>query len=225
MKTKDQIQFENSAAKAVSRSLTLWVYLLGGLLLLSLMLNFFSIYALRNWFPVKQFIWTQDARAVCEAIPLTEPNVSDARVRNMAADAAIELNSYDYLNWRRQIQSAMNSYLTANAQRSYSAALDASNTIKQVERGYYNVSAILGAKPPRISEQGRVDGRYYWKVEVPLVIYYRTRETSKPESRVLVMTVVRVDPSPINPNGIAIDGVTSTQELFYNGPKDDSGAL
>lgn len=214
MKSKDQILFENSAAHAVSRNLQLWVYLLAALLFLSLALNFFSIYALRNWFPIKQFVWTEDARAVCEAVPLTEPNVSDARVRNMAADAAIELNSYDYLNWRRQIQNAMNSYLTSNAQRSYSTALNSSNTIKRVEEGYYNVSAILGAKPPRISEQGRIDGRYYWKVEVPLVIYYRTKEVSKPESRVLLMTIVRVDPSAINPNGIAIDGITSTQEIY-----------
>lgn len=213
MKSKEQILFENSAAAAVSRSLRLALWALSVVLFMSLMLNFFSLYALRNWFPIKQFVWTQDARAVCEAVTLDQPNVSDARVRNMAADAAIELNSYDYLNWRRQIQNAMNAYLTTNAQRAYSSALNNSNTIKRVEQGYYTVSALLGNKPPRIAEQGVVDGRFYWKVEVPLVIYYRTPEVSKPESRVLVMTVVRVDPSFINPNGIAIDGITSTQEV------------
>ncbi|WP_234625043.1 DotI/IcmL family type IV secretion protein (plasmid) [Agrobacterium rosae] len=213
MKTKDQIIFENSAAAAVSKSLRLVLVALAITLFMSLVLNVFSLYALRNWFPIKQFVWTQDARAVCEAITLDQPNVSDARVRNMAADAAIELNSYDYLNWRRQIQNAMNAYLTTNAQRAYSTALSGSNTIKRVEQGYYTVSALLGNKPPRIAETGMLDGRFYWKVEVPLVIYYRTPEVSKPESRVLVMTVVRVDPSFINPNGIAIDGITSTQEV------------
>ena len=213
MKAKDQIVFENSSANAVAKSLRLQTWAFGVVLFMSILLNIFSLYALRNWFPIKQYVWTQDARAVCDAITLDQPNVSDARVRNMAADAAIELNSYDYLNWRRQIQNAMNSYMTTNAQRAYSNALNGSNTIKRVEEGYYTVSALLGNKPPRISEQGELNGRFYWKVEVPLVIYYRTPQVSKPESRVLVMTIVRVDPSFINPNGIAIDGITSTQEV------------
>lgn len=212
---QERIISENKAAGVVVKGLNRWVYILAFLLILSFFLNIISIIALSRWFPIKEFIWTSDARAVCEAISLAEPNVSEARVRNMAADAAIELNSFDYLNWRRQIQNAMNAYMTANAQKSYSAALEESGIIQRVQDGYYIVTAMLAAQPPRISEQGAIKGRYYWKVEVPLVIYYRNKDSSRPESRVVEMTIVRVDPSVINPNGIAIDGVTSKQQVFY----------
>lgn len=212
---QEQIFLENKAAGVVVKGLSRWVYILTAIFVLSLLLNIFAIIALSRWFPIKEFIWTSDARAVCEAIPLSEPNVSEARVRNMAADAAIELNSFDYLNWRRQIQNVMNAYMTGNAQKSFSTALDESGIIKRVQDGYYIVTAMLAAQPPRISEQGRINGRYYWKVEVPLVIYYRNKESSRPESRVIEMTIVRVDPSVINPNGIAIDGVSSKQQVFY----------
>jgi intracellular multiplication protein IcmL len=41
---------------------------------------------------------------------------------------------------------------------------------------------------------------------------------TKVERRLLTMTVVRVDPSPINPNGIAIDAVISTQQVTNQVP-------
>lgn len=213
MKSKDLIFLENSAASSVARGLRLQIWTTSAVAFMSILLNVGCIYAILYVFPVKQFVWTSDARAVCNAITLDQPSVSDARVRNMAAEAAMQLNSYDYLNWRRQIQSAMNSFLTTRAQTAYSAALNESNTIKRVEDGFYTVTALLGNKPPRISSQGLDNGRYYWQVEVPLIVFYKTPQVSKPESRVLVMKIVRVEPSFINPNGIAIDGVVSAQEV------------
>ena len=78
--------------------------------------------------------------------------------------------------------------------------------------GYQTVSAVT-TDPANIAEEGKAAGRYYWRVEVPLQIFYRTNVETKVERRVLEMTIVRIDPSPINPNGIAIDSVISTQQL------------
>ena len=48
-------------------------WLLGGFVALSLLLNLVLGYALLHVYPIKEFLWTSDARAVCAAIPLSEP--------------------------------------------------------------------------------------------------------------------------------------------------------
>ncbi|MFY9294898.1 MAG: DotI/IcmL family type IV secretion protein [Methylorubrum rhodinum] len=212
MKSADQIAREVDAGRMMLRNQWIWICLLSGFLSLSILTNLVLFYNAFYRFPIKQFIWTSDAQAVCEGIPLTEPNISQARLKDFAVGAAVELNSYDYANWRALINNALTQSFTPNGRDTYRAALQESGIIQKVVLGYQTVSAVT-TEPANISEEGKLNGRYYWRVEVPLQIFYRTNVETKVERRVLEMRIVRIDPSPINPNGIAIDGVISTQQL------------
>lgn len=212
MKSAARINDENYVATTLHRNLWQWLSFLVGFSALSLLMNLILGYALIWRFPVKQFLWTSDAQSVCAAIPLTEPNVSQARLKDLAAAAAVQINSYDYSNYRQLINAALSQHFTPRARDLYRSALAETGIIEKVRSSFMVVSGVT-AGPPNIAQEGKRDGRYFWIVEVPLRVFYRTNVETKVENRILTMTVIRVEPSPINPNGIAIDGVNSRQAL------------
>ncbi len=112
MKSADHISREIDAGRMMLRNQWSWILLLSLFLVMSLAVNALLFYNAFIRFPVKQFIWTSDAQAVCEAIPLSEPNISQARLKEFAVSSAVELNSYDYANWRPLINNALSQSFT-----------------------------------------------------------------------------------------------------------------
>lgn len=207
-----RIMTENQGAirRLAERRLT--VFVLAGVCALQLMLFCAMTYAIMFRFPIKQYLWTSDARAVCAAIPVSQPNVSAARVVDFAASAAVDLHSYDYLNWHRMLTRAIDMYLTPAERVSFEQSLQASGVIDTIQKGNMTVTSVVSGYPFLLHEGVRaVDHRYFWQVQVPLAVWYYNATDTRPENRILTMTIVRVDPSPINPNGIAIDQIVSTQ--------------
>ena len=216
MKTIERVEAENAVAAIIGQNQWRLIYFLGTALLLSVAMCLVLLYAVVYRYPVKQFLWTSDAQSVCTAIPLTEPNISAARVKDFALRAALALNSYDYINWRRSLALALDGYFTPSGRSNYTAAFETSGILQRVRKDYYVVSAVSSADPV-IGQEGVREGRYFWEVEVPVTIYYRTNVEVKPENRVLIFTIVRIEPSPLNPNGIAAAGVISRQQVIDNG--------
>ncbi len=216
MKGEDQILGEARAVDEHARYLRLWLQTLGAVLVLSLVGNLMLIYTAFYVFPIKQFLWTSDAAAVCEATPLSEPNISQASLRDLAGTVAVGLNTYDYANWRRLIDSVIDRYFTPRGRSQYRAALSASGIISSVVNNYQTVSAVV-SNSINIKQEGLDAGRYRWVVEVPVRIFYSTNAESKIENRLLTVTLVRVDPSPLNLRGVAVDGVVSSQLMIGQG--------
>lgn len=215
--TPDQdIASKTILMQSTKRHLWLFLYTLVVVVVFLLIVNLSLIYALVWRFPVKQFLWTSNAATVCAATTLDEPNVTAARVKDFAQQAAVSINSYDYANWRRLLDSALDAYFTQAGRVNYRAALDTTKVLDEVRSKYYTVNATT-PDSPHILREGIINGRYTWTVEVPLTIYYRLGATVLPEGRLLTMTIIRVEPSPANPNGIAIDGLSSIQKSFVNG--------
>ena len=212
LKTSLDVIQENQSAKSLERKLWLYVVSLLVFLFISLLMNGILVINAFYRFPINKFIWTSDAQAVCEAIPLSEPHISQARLKDFAASTAVSLNAYDYANWRVQINSVLSQHFTPKGRDRYRAELQKSGIINNVVNHYQVVSAITHA-PANIVEEGKVSGRYYWIVEVPIRISYRTNKETLDENRLLTMTIVRVEPSPLNINGIAVDGLVSSQML------------
>lgn len=213
-----RIWAENQGAirRLAERRLT--VFVLAGVCALQLVLFCAMTYAIMYRFPIKQYLWTSDARAVCAAIPVAQPNVSAARVVDFAASAAVDLHSYDYLNWHRMLTRAIDMYLTPAERVSFEQSLQSSGMIDAIQKGNMTITSVVSGRP-FIQQEGvrAVDHRYFWTVQVPLEIWYYNVTESRPENRILTMTIVRVDPSPINPNGIAIDQIVSTQAARRGG--------
>jgi intracellular multiplication protein IcmL len=161
-------------------------------------------------FPQKEFLWTSDALAVCKATRLTHASVHQATLEQFATEAAVSLNDYDYLNYRRQITDASDRYLTPHGRDQYMTALDVTGILDIIKKNYFTVTSFV-PDPPQIRDKGMKAEVPFWNIEVPLTIWYATGQQRIPENRVLTMTVVAVDPSPQNPKGIAIDNIISSQ--------------
>ena len=132
MKSIARIQDENYVARTLHKNLWQWMSFLIGFALLSLTMNLILGYAVIWRFPVKQFLWTSDAQSVCAAIPLTEPNVSQARIKDLAASAAVQINTYDYSNYRQLINAALTQSFTPRARDLYRSALADTGIIEKV---------------------------------------------------------------------------------------------
>lgn len=216
MNPDEEIASQTVLLQSTKRHLWLFLYTLVGVVIFLLFVDLLLVYAVVWRFPAKQFLWTSNAATVCAATTLDEPNVTAARVKDFAQQAGVSINSYDYANWRRLLDSALDAYFTQAGRVNYRAALDTTRVLDEVRQRYYTVTATTPDAPHILSE-GIVGGRYTWTVQVPLTIYYRLGATVLPEGRLLTMTIIRVDPSPANPNGIAIDGLKSEQKSFISG--------
>ena len=212
-KSKYQIEAEGQISIIVKNNLWRYIYFVLAVCILSVFLNILLLYAILYKYPANKFLWTSDARSVCAATPLTKPTVTPALVKDFANRAALDLNSFDYVNWRRTLSTALDQYFTPAGRSRYTQAFEKSGILEKVRKNYYTLTAVSSGYPVLLNE-GVVDNRYQWTIQVPIIVYYRTNTEVLPESRVLTMTLVSVDPSPLNPNGIAIDGVISQQHVL-----------
>lgn len=210
----DQTAINDTRPAARGSEQGLWdaVGILGVVTLFSLLSSSVLAVVIYWQAPVHEFVWVGPKQTGCVAVADVEPSVSQARIVEFAAQAAIATMNYDYFNFDAQMQSAMREYFTRNGGRRYLDELAGSGLSSDSLRssGFVSVLSIT-RKTPNIAEEGRISGRYYWKVEVPVVVFYRSTTERVSESRLMTMTIIRTPPSDDNPNGIAVDGVTSVR--------------
>ncbi len=79
--TKARITDEAAVAELLLATYRKYVLIFASLFVTSIVLNFLLGYGVLFRFPVKQFVWTRDAAAVCDATLSTEPSISQARLK------------------------------------------------------------------------------------------------------------------------------------------------
>ena len=122
--------------------------------------------------------------------PLNEPNMSLGEVSAWAVNAIQSSYSYDFLNYRSQLQGSQK-YFTDFGWRQYMKGLQQSNNLLALAEHKMIVIAKVVA-PPRLLIQGILGDRYAWKFEMPvLVTYYESPYDDKTKfSNPLLVTVV-----------------------------------
>ncbi|WJS87256.1 DotI/IcmL family type IV secretion protein [Paracoccus sp. TOH] len=144
---------------------------------------------------------------------LTDP-INEALLADFAARAAVSVHTFDFVDWREDLLRATQSYFTPEGGRDFIDGFSKSNFPREVQRNFYVVSAVTDGAA-LIQNTGIDHGRMFWKVEVPITVSYQSGADRRSERRVIHMTVLRVDPTPKNPNGIAIDSVVSMTAITH----------
>ncbi|HSW94228.1 MAG TPA: DotI/IcmL/TraM family protein [Gammaproteobacteria bacterium] len=161
--------------------------------LLSLVANVFLLgiifYLMRH--PTEPLYFAADRIGrLIRVFPVHEPNMSTADVSNWTVEAIEASYSYDFVNYRAQLQSAQK-YYTDYSWRSYMKALAASNNIKALtERKFIIIAKVV--EPPKLLKQGLLQGAQTWKFQIPVLVTYLMppfNEKSK-FSNPLIFTVV-----------------------------------
>ena len=163
-----------------------------------------------NYFPKYKYIVTTNNAAVCEAGTLNAPLATPASLTAFAADAAVNSYTYDYVNYRQDLNRIANAYYTPNGRKAFFDTLDNSQNLKKVIEGRYILKSYI-FQAPQLQEEGVKGGRPFWIVMVPMRIEFFTGSLNMPTNSQSFMARVILIQEPAtaaNLKGIAVDGIT-----------------
>lgn len=170
-------------------------------LVLNVVLSLYLGYIFLTPPPPVYFPTSQSGR-LTPLYPLNAPNQADASVLQWSSQAAIDVFTYNYVNWRTELE-ADSGYFTANGWETFVNFLKQTNIIGKVVTG----KLVVTAQPtlaPYFSRRGILNGVYAWRVQMPIVATYQGLTMPTQENYMISMLIIRV-PASISPNGIAID--------------------
>jgi len=176
-------------------ALALLVCLLSILVLLGL------VYAAYTAEPQPKYFATTDDGRILPLVPINQPYKTRAEVLQWATEAVVAANTYDFVNYRKQLQRASD-YFTSTGWQSFMQALQFSNNLETIKVGKVMASARpVGA--PQIAEEGLLGGAYYWKVTLPIEETYQGFSIQQKNHYLVTLTVIRV-PTLSHPSGLGI---------------------
>lgn len=149
------------------------------------------------------FATTNNGRVmrILPVVPLDEPNVPNSTLLQWATDAASSAFTYDFVNYRAQLQKS-SVYFTTSGWRAFLQELESSRNLLAVQSKRLVLSAVV-TKAPVILEERVINGRYTWRVQMPMVITYQSANESTSSNTTVTLTISRV--STVNsPRGIGI---------------------
>ncbi|MDC3181199.1 type IVB secretion system apparatus protein IcmL/DotI [Gammaproteobacteria bacterium] len=165
--------------------------------------NILMVFALLSTYSkpdeVRFFATSSDGRII-PVQPLNLPGKTSAEIIDWSVRAATKVYSYDYVNYRDDLRS-VSSMFTGKGWQSFQETLTRSRTLKTVVAE----KLVMNAEPTgaaSILEQGVLDNRYTWKVQVPILV----RMQGNTEMRIPVLVTLLVQRVSLvdNPEGIGI---------------------
>lgn len=163
--------------------------------------------------PVPQYFATSADGRIVPLYPLSEPMVAPTQLLQWASRAAIAAYTYNFVDYRNALQRVQNNF-TPDGWKYFEDALKGARTLEAVLAKKLVVSAVATAAPV-ILDQGVINGRYAWKVQMPLLVTYQSASEQTQQPIVVTMVVSRV-PTVNMPRGIAIASfISSTGKAQY----------
>ncbi|MCC5014199.1 MULTISPECIES: type IVB secretion system apparatus protein IcmL/DotI [Legionella] len=151
--------------------------------------------------PAPKYFATSINGRITPLYPLNEPNQSDSAVLQWANQAAIAAFTYNFVNYRDELQ-ASSGFFTADGWSQFLTALQQSNNLDAVKAKKLIVSAVA-TRAPIILQKGILNGRYSWRVQMPILVTYQSASEFSQQNNVVTMLITRV--STLNsPRGIGI---------------------
>ena len=148
---------------------------------------------------------TEDGR-VFPLTPLSLSNVNDGDMLRFAVDSVKWINTYDYMNWKDQLQEQAHRF-TEGGWTAYMDQLVKQETLVAVQNRRMVVTAEMKG-PPQIEKQGLEENinRYTWIIKVPVDVSYipgSDRSQALSQNGVVTLYIVRV-PLATNQRGYAV---------------------
>ena len=151
--------------------------------------------------PAPRYFATTINGRITPLFPLNEPNQSDSAVLQWANQAAIAAFTYNFVNYRDELQ-ASSGFFTADGWDQFLSALQSSNNLDAVKAKKLIVSAVA-TRAPIILQKGVLNGSFSWRVQMPILVTYQSASEFTQQNNVVTMLITRV--STLNsPRGIGI---------------------
>lgn len=151
--------------------------------------------------PAPKYFATSINGRITPLFPLNEPNQADSAVLQWANQAAIAAFTYNFVNYRTELQ-ASSGFFTAEGWTQFLNALQESNNLDAVKAKKLVVSAVA-TRAPIILQKGILNGSFSWRVQMPVLVTYQSASEFSQQNNVVTMLITRV--STLNtPRGIGI---------------------
>ena len=158
--------------------------------------------------PSKYFATSAEGRII-PLHSLDQPVVTQSALLQWAARAGVAAYTYNFVDYRAQLQEASD-YFTPQGWTNFEDALKGSRNLETVLTRKLVVTAVpTGA--PIILDQAPINGRYAWKVQMPILVTYQSASTTYQQPLIISMLVTRV-PDVDKPDGIAIAQFVASQQ-------------
>ena len=149
----------------------------------------------------RYFATTEDGRLI-PMVPLSEPNLSTPALMSWVAQSTTEVMTFGFNDFKRRLQEASRNF-TKTGWESFTSALQRSRILEMVEENQQVVTAApQGA--PILQQEGVVQGRYQWVVQVPITVTYQSGAQRRSDFYNVTVVVVRVSRLE-SPNGVGIE--------------------
>jgi intracellular multiplication protein IcmL len=149
----------------------------------------------------RYFATTEDGRLI-PMVSLNQPNLSTPALASWAAQAATEVMTFGFNDYRRRLQEASRNF-TRRGWETFTQALQRSRLIEGVEANQQVITAAP-AGAPILQSEGIVAGRYQWVVQLPLTLSFEAGSTRRSNNILVTLVIVRV-PRLESPNGVGIE--------------------
>jgi len=196
----DKVAFRNYFYQRVYQQMFQILAVLAGIILMSV----FVIYYLVTNPPQPEYFATTSSGKLIKLQPLSQPNLSRSALVQWVTEAIVESNSYDYANYRKQLQRA-SKYFTAKGYNSFTEALRSSGTLDLVKERKLLVRATV-TESPVITGEATFNGRYAWKIEVPVSLSAENNSERRAEAYFATVVVIRASTLEFQ-EGVAINQI------------------
>jgi intracellular multiplication protein IcmL len=169
-------------------------------ILVNLILGLMLVYIITHP-PAPKYFATSINGRITPLFALDEPNQSDSAVLQWANQAAIASFTYNFVNYRDELQ-ASSGFFTPEGWDQFLTALQQSNNLDAVKAKKLIVSAVA-TRAPIILQKGVLNGNFSWRVQMPILVTYQSASEFTQQNNVVTMLITRV--STLNsPRGIGI---------------------
>lgn len=169
-------------------------------ILVNLVLGLMLVYIITHP-PAPKYFATSINGRIIPLFPLDQPNQSDSAVLQWANQAAIASFTYNFVNYRDELQ-ASSGFFTPEGWDQFLNALQQSNNLDAVKAKKLIVSAVA-TRAPIILQKGILNGSFSWRVQMPILVTYQSASEFTQQNNVVTMLITRV--STLNsPRGIGI---------------------
>jgi len=167
----------------------------------NLILGFMLFYLITHPPEPKYFATSINGR-ITPLFALNAANQSDSAVLQWANQAAIAAFTYNFVNYRSELQAA-SGFFTASGWTQFLTALEQSNNLDAVKAKKLVVSAVA-TRAPIILQKGILNGSYSWRVQMPILVTYQSASEFSQQNNVVTILITRIS-SLNSPRGIGID--------------------
>ena len=158
--------------------------------------------------PAPQYFATSADGRIIPLYSLASPVVTPAELLQWANQAVIAANTFSYVNYRKELQDAAQ-YFTPEGWTLFQNSLKESRNLETVVAKKFVVSATATGAPV-ISDQGILNGRYAWRIKLPVLITYQNQSEQIQQPVDVTLLVVRGS-NLDTPKGIAIQQYVASE--------------